>query len=108
MRPILYDSFHELEVFGNHKNTVNKLEKVTVVGNICETGDILAKDRVLQEIHEGDIIGVLDAGAYCMAMSSNYNSRLRPAEVLIKQNGEDVIIRKADKLEDLVKPYLLL
>jgi diaminopimelate decarboxylase len=106
MRPILYDSYHEIEVYGKNPKTGKKPEKFTVVGNICESGDILAKDRVLEEIHEGDIMGVLDAGAYCMVMSSNYNCRLRPPEVLIKPNGEDVLIRKADKLEDLIVPFL--
>jgi diaminopimelate decarboxylase len=105
MRPILYDSYHDLEVYGNVNHKASQIEKVTVVGNICETGDILAKDRVLPEVHEGDVIGVLNAGAYCMAMSSNYNCRLRPAEVLIKDNGEDILIRKADRLEDLLQPY---
>jgi diaminopimelate decarboxylase len=58
---------------------------VTIVGNICESGDILSENIVLPPIQEGDIIGVLDAGAYGHVMSSNYNNRLRPAEVLIKK-----------------------
>src|SRR5450759_2674446 len=62
-------------------------ETVSIVGNICETGDIIAKDRKLPEILENDILGVLDSGAYGYSMSSNYNSRLRPDEVLIEDVG---------------------
>ncbi len=98
-RPIMYDSHHDIEVY----NDSDKIEDVTVVGNICESGDILAKHRMLPEAHVGDIIGVLDAGAYGQVMSSNYNNRLRPAEVLIRENGEAVLIRERDELEDLLK-----
>lgn len=101
-RPILYDAYHEIEVYNNE----SKKEVVDVVGNICESGDILAKERLLPKMSEDDIIGVLDAGAYGMVMSSNYNNRLRPAEVLIRENGEVKLIRKRDTLEDLVKNYI--
>jgi diaminopimelate decarboxylase len=76
------------------------------VGNICESGDILAEDVLLPKIEEGDILGVLDAGAYGYVMSSNYNNRLRPAEVLIKESGETRVIRRRDTLEDLMRNYL--
>lgn len=108
MRPVLYDSYHEIEVYGKDKKMSGKTETVTVVGNICESGDILAKDRALPYMEEKDIIGVLDAGAYGHVMSSNYNGRLRPAEVLVKRDGEICLIRKRDTLEDLVKNYVLL
>lgn len=98
-RPIMYDSHHDIEVYNDSDN----IEDVTVVGNICETGDIMAKHRMLPEAKVGDIIGVLDAGAYGHVMSSNYNNRLRPAEVLIRENGEVVLIRERDELEDLTK-----
>ncbi|MGN1318023.1 MAG: diaminopimelate decarboxylase [Lachnospirales bacterium] len=98
-RPIMYDSHHDIEVY----NDSDKIEDVTVVGNICESGDIIAKHRMLPEANVGDIIGVLDAGAYGHVMSSNYNNRLRPAEVLIRENGEVVLIRERDELEDLTK-----
>ena len=81
-------------------------EPVTIVGNICESGDILAKDRLLPPVKEGDILGVLDAGAYGFAMSSNYNNRLRPAEILIRENGEVVLTRKRECFEDLVKDFV--
>ena len=102
-RPILYDSYHGVEIYRKGDTPSLKNEEVTIVGNICESGDKLAKDRVLPEIFEDDIIGVLDAGAYGHVMSSNYNNRLRPAEILIRENGETVLIRERDTLEDIVK-----
>jgi diaminopimelate decarboxylase len=72
-----------------------------VVGPICESGDILAKDRGLPEISEGDLLAVLNAGAYGFSMSSQYNSRPRAAEVMIRQ-GKDVLVRKREELGDLM------
>lgn len=97
-RPVMYDSHHDIEVYNDSDVT----EDVTVVGNICESGDILAKHRILPQMNVGDTIGLLDAGAYGYCMASNYNNRLRPAEVLIRENGEAVLIRERDQLEDLV------
>jgi diaminopimelate decarboxylase len=74
-----------------------------VAGNICETGDILTKARKLPPLNEGDLLCVLDAGAYGFAMASNYNGRLRPAEVLIGEDGRDTLIRRRDTLGDLTK-----
>jgi diaminopimelate decarboxylase len=105
VRPVMYDSHHDIEVYRTSDTPSTKEEAVTVVGNICETGDIIAKDRVLPEIFEGDILGVLDAGAYGYCMASNYNNRLRPAEVLITSNGDDQLIRRRDTFEDLVKGF---
>ncbi len=102
-RPLMYDSYHGIEIYRKDDTPSLKNEEVTVVGNICESGDKLAIDRTLPEIFEGDILGVLDAGAYGHTMSSNYNNRLRPAEVLIRENGEVVLIRERDTLEDIVK-----
>lgn len=102
-RPIMYDSYHGIEVYRKSDAESEKSEPVTVVGNICESGDILAKDRVLPEIFEGDILGILDAGAYGQVMSSNYNNRCRPAEVLIRENGDIVLIRERDTIEDTVR-----
>ena len=78
------------------------MEKVDVVGNICETGDFFAKDREVQHAEEGDIIVIKDAGAYGYAMSSNYNSFLKPAEVMV-QAGKARVIRERPKLEDFLK-----
>lgn len=109
-RPMLYDAHHDIEIY--HKNpaqhTIGKIpinEKVTIVGNICESGDILAKGRTLPQMFEGDILGIMDAGAYGFSMASNYNNRLRPAEVLITCHGNKQIIRKRDTLEDLVRHF---
>lgn len=105
-RPVMYDSHHDIEVYRKDDRLSSSQEPVTVVGNICETGDIMAKDRLLPNIFEGDILGVMDAGAYGFSMSSNYNNRLRPAEVLITEDGNVVLIRKRDSLEDLARNFV--
>lgn len=105
-RPIMYDSYHGIEIFRKSDVKSEKEETVTVVGNICESGDILAKERNLPEIFEKDTLCVLDAGAYGFAMSSNYNNRLRPAEVLIRENNEVVLIRERDNFEDLTRHFI--
>lgn len=105
-RPMIYNSHHDIEVYRNGGGPSGKTEKVTVVGNICESGDIIAKNRMLPEIFEDDLLCVLDAGAYGHVMSSNYNNRLRPAEVLIRQNGEVTLIRKRDTLDDIVRNFV--
>ena len=107
IRPAMYNSWHDIEIFRSGKllDDNNGIEKVTVVGNICESGDILAKERELPVVHEGDVLCVLDAGAYGYSMCSNYNNRLRPAEVLIGQDGEPKLIRRRDTLEDLLTNF---
>ncbi|HAN09281.1 MAG TPA: diaminopimelate decarboxylase [Clostridiales bacterium] len=104
VRPVMYDSHHEIRVIKKCQ-VDNEKEKVTIVGNVCESGDVIAKDRELPKIDEGDIIGVMNAGAYGFSMSSNYNCRLRPAEVLRCLNGEFRLIRRADIYEDLVRNF---
>ncbi len=106
-RPVMYDSHHDIEVFRDGKAMNDtECEEVTVVGNICESGDIIAKNRMLPKIKEGDILAVMDAGAYGFAMSSTYNMRLRPAEVMIKENGEAVLTRRRDTFEDLIANFV--
>ena len=107
IRPAMYDSHHDVEIYRKSSTPSLKEETVSIVGNICETGDIIAKERNLPEIFENDILGVLDSGAYGYSMSSNYNNRLRPVEVLIGENGDPRIIRKRDTLEDLVRNFIL-
>ena len=105
-RPVMYDSHHDIELYRN--NELLKTDKgsiVTVVGNICETGDIIAKDRELPPAKEGDIIGIMDAGAYGYSMASNYNNRLRPAEVLISIDGVPKLIRRRDSIKDLMRGF---
>jgi diaminopimelate decarboxylase len=112
IRPTLYDSFHriwpvqpapgfpcppedyEADMAGTIKNDV--------VGPVCESGDFLAKDRRLPPMNRGDLLATFSAGAYGMAMSSNYNSRLRAAEVLVR-GAEHRLVRRRETLEDLVR-----
>lgn len=104
MRHVLYESYHEIEVLSD-KETVNDIREATIVGNICESGDILASDRNICPVSEGDIIAVKNAGAYGYSMASNYNCRLRPAEVLITKDGSASLIRKADTMESLMSNF---
>jgi diaminopimelate decarboxylase len=104
-RPILYNAYHDIEVYSAAVRDTMDKKNVTIVGNICETGDIIAKNRTLPKLVEGDILGILDAGAYGMVMSSNYNCRLRPAEVLITKNGGELLIKKREELDDLIKLF---
>lgn len=99
VRPCMYGAYHHIV---NASNMHGELEKVDVVGNICETGDFFAKERMVQHAREGDVIAIMDAGAYGFSMSSNYNSFPRPAEVLVN-NGKARIIREREKLEDLLR-----
>lgn len=98
IRPMFYDSYHEII---NVSKPNGKSRIYTVVGYICET-DTFGVNRRIAEIHEGDILCFKNAGAYCFAMSSNYNSRLRPAEVML-YNGEGHLVRRAETLEDLLR-----
>jgi diaminopimelate decarboxylase len=102
MRPVLYDAWHTIRIFTADRST-KPTQKLTVTGNICESGDILARDRELVLPCVGDVIGIENAGAYGYAMASNYNSRLRPAEVLIGLDGKDRLIRRRDTYSDLLR-----
>jgi len=107
VRPVMYDSYHEVAVIRKNGDINDGEEVATIVGNICETGDILAKDRLLPKADIDDIVVVFNAGAYGYTMSSNYNCRLRPAEVLIDRNGKDRLIRKRDTLESLAQNFII-
>ena len=98
IRPMFYGSYHTIK---NISNPAAPLQHYTVVGNICET-DTFATDRALNEVREGDFLLFLNAGAYCFEMASNYNSRYKPAEILVKDNKAH-LIRKRDELDDLLK-----
>ncbi len=104
-RPTLYGSWHDIEVLREGAVLKDNKEVVSVVGNICESGDIVAKDRELPAMKRGDLVAVLDAGAYGYSMASNYNMRLRPAEVLIQNDGTTRIIRRRDTFEDLIRNF---
>jgi len=98
IRPMFYGSYHSIE---NISNPSASERKYNVVGNICET-DTFAECRSLPEVREGDYLVFKNAGAYCFEMASNYNSRFKPAEVLVK-DGKTSLIRKRDELDDLLK-----
>ena len=98
IRPMLYGSQHHIENISNPKG---KERFYSVVGYICET-DTFANNRRISEIKEGDILSFHNAGAYCFSMSSNYNSRYKPAEVLW-MNGKGYLIRAHEKFEDLLQ-----
>jgi len=98
IRPMMYDAYHEIFNVSNPSGTKRVY---TVVGYICET-DTFGLDRKLDEVKEGDILAFKNAGAYAFSMASNYNSRLRPAEVLIFK-GEAHLIRKREEFDDLLK-----
>lgn len=101
-RPTLYDSYHEIEVLHDGRAVSRDvLEEVSVTGNICESGDLLCKERPLAHIETGDLVCVLDAGAYGYSMSSSYNTRPRAAEVLITKDGEAKLIRRRETYDDL-------
>ncbi len=103
-RPSLYDAFHD--IFPVHVKNENihdeSLEKADVVGPICETGDFLAKDRLLPALSSGELVAVMSSGAYGFTMSSNYNSRPRAAEVLVHED-KFYVIRERETYDSLIK-----
>jgi len=96
IRPAMYDAYHEVFVVGKSggKRTYD------VAGNLCESGDILAKDRKLPDVRRGDLVGIMNAGAYGFSMASAYNSQPLPAEVLVRKNRIE-LIRERGSYEDL-------
>jgi len=100
VRPAMYGSYHQIVVANNLVATEE--ETYDVVGPICESGDLLAKDRLLPKVEEGDLLAVLNAGAYGFSMSSQYNARPRAAEVFVKE-GKYRLIREREQLADLIR-----
>ena len=98
IRPMFYNSYHRIE---NVSKPDGKPRIYTVVGYICET-DTFGSNRKIAEAHEGDILCMFNAGAYAFAMSSNYNSRFRPAEVLVHE-GRDYLIRQRESMQDIMR-----
>ena len=98
IRPMLYNSYHHIENLSNPKG---RERFYSIVGYICET-DTFGSNRRLHEIREEDILCFYNAGAYCYSMASNYNSRYRPAEVMIYE-GNDFLIRKRETFDDIIK-----
>jgi diaminopimelate decarboxylase len=105
IRPSLYDAFHEIVPVVHSAALSAKKEIVDVVGPVCESGDFFARDRELPRVEEGDLLAILDAGAYGMALASNYNTRPRPAELLV--SGKSVkVIRRREKVRELYSAEL--
>jgi len=103
IRPALYQAHHEILPV-----VLSEREKETadIVGPVCESGDFFAHDRSMAEVKAGELIAILDAGAYGMSLASNYNSRVRPAEVLVA-GGEARLVRRRETLEDLMVAEIL-
>ena len=101
IRPMFYDSYNHIE---NVSNPEGKKRFYTVVGYICET-DTFGTNRQISEIKEGDILSFKNAGAYCFSMASNYNSRYRPAEVLVYKE-KDYLIRERETIEDILNKQI--
>jgi diaminopimelate decarboxylase len=105
IRPALYDAYHEIVPVVQSKDLSAKKEIVDVVGPVCESGDFFARDRELPRVEEGNLLAILDAGAYGMVLASNYNTRPRPAEVLV--SGKSVkVIRRREKIRELYSAEL--
>ena len=102
IRPALYGAFHEIIPVTQVSGTPAKRDVVDIVGPVCETGDFFARDRELPPVEEGDLLAILDAGAYGMVLTSNYNTRPRAAEVLVTGKSAKVI-RRREKISDLMR-----
>ncbi len=98
LRPSLYDAHHEIRPLTQDGSTSN----ADLVGPVCESGDYLARDRELPDAREGDVLAVMGAGAYGFSMASNYNSRPRPAEVMVR-GDRWAIVREREHMSDLIK-----
>ena len=108
IRPALYQSYHEIvpvDEPGKSTNTSKSLEKIDIVGPVCESGDFFALDRKLPALNEGDLLAIMSAGAYGFVMASNYNSRPLPAEVLVRRD-KFALIRKRQTWQALVREEL--
>ncbi|MHC1610830.1 MAG: diaminopimelate decarboxylase [Candidatus Methanospirareceae archaeon] len=104
LRPAMYDAYHEVIVANKLSEPPSVLS--TVVGPICESGDIIAKDRLLPPVKRGDYIAILDVGAYGFSMSSQYNGRPRCAEVLVR-DGSAELIRARESIEDITRNQMI-
>lgn len=103
VRPAIYGAYHGIY---NLSNPEGPLRTYDVTGNICEAGDLFARDRDVQEIREGDVLAILDAGAYGMAMASEYNLRPLPAEALLTESGSLKLIRRRGSVKEMVRRLL--
>lgn len=104
IRPSLYRAHHAIEPVT--APAAAERQAVDVVGPVCETGDFFARDRELPPAERGDLLAILDAGAYGLSLSSNYNSRPRPPEVLV-EGKKHRLIRRRETVKDLLAPERL-
>jgi diaminopimelate decarboxylase len=103
IRPALYQSYHEIvPVKQPNTEKERKISKIDIVGPVCESGDFFALGREMPEVHEGDLLAIMSAGAYGFVMASNYNSRPLPAEALVR-GDKFALIRTRQTREDLVR-----
>jgi diaminopimelate decarboxylase len=102
IRPALYQSYHEIVPVCRASVSDAGREKIDIVGPVCESGDFFGLDREMPELHEGDLLAIMSAGAYGFVMASNYNSRPLPAEALVR-GDKFALIRKRQTWEDLVR-----
>jgi len=105
IRPALYGAYHEIVPVTQGASPTSKSEVLDIVGPVCETGDFFARDRELPSVEQGDLLAILDAGAYGMVLASNYNTRPRAAEVLVSGKSAK-IIRKRERMSDLMRGEL--
>ncbi|HZY63892.1 MAG TPA: diaminopimelate decarboxylase, partial [Edaphobacter sp.] len=105
IRPSLYHAHHEI-IPVRQPTGVGAAMKADIVGPVCESGDFFARDRTIPSVKPGDLVLLLDAGAYGMSLASNYNTRPRPAEVLIEET-KAVLIRRRETLRDLMAQEIL-
>jgi diaminopimelate decarboxylase len=102
IRPALYGAYHEIVPVKRSADSAATRDVVDVVGPVCESGDFFARDRELPAVEGGDLLAILDAGAYGMALASNYNTRPRPAEVMV--DGKSVkVVRQRERIADLMR-----
>jgi diaminopimelate decarboxylase len=106
IRPSLYGAYHRILLLRRTNGQGPRTQKVDVVGPICESGDFLAKERIMPNLEEGDYLAIMGAGAYGFSMASNYNSRLRAQEVLVAKD-KVLVIRKRESYGDLIRNELI-
>ena len=103
IRPALYGAHHEIIPVVREDRPH---EVADIVGPVCESGDFFARDREIEQLRAGDLVALLDAGAYGMSLSSHYNTRVRPAEVLVEGDNPR-LIRRRETLDDLFAPEIV-
>ncbi len=99
LRPTMYGSYHHIVVAD--KPFAEPVQKIDIAGDVCESGDLFARDRPMPNVEEGDILAILNAGAYSFSMASQYNSRPKPAEILVSK-GQSDIIRERETFSDVL------